>query len=350
MKKNKELAICFKDYLTGCGFKKDTIRMNIYVVNKFMEFIKKNMVEVVENDILEFHKKLSKEEVRGCIKYSLASIRMMMLCLNRFFRFLYRYEYILRNPMINYIIKKGIEKKKEIFSVDEINSFLNMISIDTIYGERDRAYFELMYSSGLRVGEELSLNITDINLSERVVAIRQGKFNKDRIVPFSSVAFEFLKIYIENGRKELLKTVNGEDNKALFISNQGRLKPVSIRLRFRKYLNGCGIEREGLSLHSIRHSTATHLLECGASVRYVQELLGHEDIQTTVRYTHLMIENLKKAYKQTHPRENKYYEEVTEEYLNFLELLKEEIKKREEINRRYPPSKYNEKRKLKKKN
>lgn len=227
-----------------------------------------------------------------------------------------------------YFMVKQIENKRAIFTQDEINNFLNSVSTETIIGERDRAFFELMYSSGLRVTEELNLNLTDIDLSQRLIFIQQGKGDKDRIVPFSEVALTFLKNYIDNGRKAFIgfvKGTNKEEQKALFLTSRGKLNVMTIRLYFRRQLEKLGIKRERLTIHSIRHSTATHLLEAGASIRYVQELLGHEDIETTARYTHLMMENLKKAYKSAHPRENKYYEEVTGEYLENLKKLKEEL-------------------------
>jgi site-specific recombinase XerD len=342
MRSKAELIFSFEEYLKGCGFKKGSVRQNVYSVERFYESAGVgNIADVKENDVRSFHKILLSERTKENKLYSPGTVRTMLLCLNRFFRFLYRHEYILINPMSDFRMKKGIENKREIFTRDEIDNFLNSISVESIIGERDRSFFELMYSSGLRVTEELNLNLTDVDLSQRLLTIRCGKGDKDRVVPFSEVALAFLKKYIENGRKEFLKSVRGEKSKALFLSKRGRLNKQTIRLCFNKHLEKAGIKRERLTIHSIRHSTATHLLEAGASVRYVQELLGHESIETTVRYTHLMMENLKRAYKSAHPRENKFYEEVSKEYLDNLRLLKEEIKTREEINRRYPPGKYN---------
>ena len=349
MRSNIELALSFKNYLIGCGFKKGTVRQNTHAVSIFLDVVKsKNIADVKEKDVSEFNKQLVNTETRFKKPYSKSSVRTMLLCINRFFRFLYRYEYILINPMAEYpLMVKGVENKREIFTRDEIDSFLNTITIDNIYKERDRSFFELMYSSALRITEELNLNLTDIDLSQRLLTIRQGKGDKDRILPFSEVALSFLKKYINNGRRQLVKDAGREDKKALFLSRQGRLKGQTIRVDFIKHLRKSDIKRERLTPHSIRHSTATHLLEAGASVRYVQELLGHEDIQTTVRYTHLMMESLKKAYKSAHPRENKYYEEVTKDYLENLDQLKEEIKRRKAINKRYPSAKYTVKKRKK---
>ena len=223
---------------------------------------------------------------------------------------------------------KELLKQREIFARDEINAFLDCIPVKDFL---KKAVFELMYSSGLRVSEIVNLNLSDIDLSERTLAVREGKGSKDRFVPFSEVACMFLKRYIDKGRKGL----GYREDDALFLTEYGRISGSTIRKYFGEILKRANITRKHLTVHSIRHTCATHLLESGADVRYVQELLGHETIETTVKYTHLMMENLKRAYKSGHPRENEYYEEVDAEYLENIDKLKSEILLRREINRRY---------------
>jgi site-specific recombinase XerD len=244
-----------------------------------------------------------------------------------FFKYLYRHENILTNPFERLKFKlKNDDSMREIFSADQMNRFL-----DCIKDDRDRSIFELMYSSALRISEVVKLNVEDVDLKERMIILRKAKGDKDKYVPYSDVAEYYLKKYIKGLRIKILRKIKkGEDrNKALFIGYRGRLTSSYIWKEFRKYLKENNLENKKLVVHSIRHSTATHLLEAGADVRYVQELLGHEDIQTTVKYTHLKIESLKRVYKMFHPRENKYYEEVTEDYLNEINKLKEDsIKKK----------------------
>jgi integrase/recombinase XerC len=199
-----------------------------------------------------------------------------------------------------------------------------------------RAVFELMYSSGLRVSEAVNLNLSDLDFSERVLTVRGGKGGKDRYVPFSGVAALALKRYIDTERRGLAPAARGLSEEPLFLSEYGRLQAVTVRKYFREILEKAHIKRQRLTVHSIRHSCATHLLEAGADVRYVQELLGHEDIETTVKYTHLMMENLKKAYRSAHPRENEYYDEIDEEYLKDVENLRREIIRSRNKNERYP--------------
>jgi site-specific recombinase XerD len=187
-----------------------------------------------------------------------------------------------------------------------------------------------MYSSGLRINEVARLDAGDVDLSERTLLVREGKGSKDRFVPFSGVARDFLKLYLEE--KGNARTAEDE---AFFTGFHGRVKASWIREEFEKRINALGMKRENLTPHSIRHSCATHLLEAGADVRYVQELLGHEYIQTTVKYTHLMIESLKRVYKTFHPRENQYFEEIDREYLTQIGKLKEEIVRKREAKKRY---------------
>ena len=341
MRTNKEYLMIFKNHLEGAGFKENTIKAYIRSINMFIDFILKkgtgSIIDIRENDFNDFHRILTNTITIFKKPYSPATVRMTLLCIKRFYRFLYRYEYILNNPVANCpSVKKGFENKKEIFTQDQMSIFLNSISTDNSCKERDRAFFELMYSSALRVTEQLNLNLTDIDMSQRLLTIHQGKGDKDRIIPFSKAALVFLKKYIDNSRKVFAKKIKSEDKKALFLSREGRVCNQTMRLSFKKYLKQAGIKRKRLTIHSVRHSTATHLLESGAGVRYVQELLGHESIETTVKYTHLMMENLKKAYKSAHPRENRYYDEVTDDYLENLKKLKEEIKRRKLINKRYP--------------
>jgi integrase/recombinase XerC len=236
---------------------------------------------------------------------------------------------------------KGMENRRGIFTISEMAVFLDSIKTDSPLNLRNRAIFELMYSSALRISETVELDTGDIDFEERTLFIRHGKGDVDRVVPFSIVASRFLEEYIKSSRPAIFTKRRFEEEKALFVTNQGRINPNSVGLVFRKILRGLGMKRGNISLHSIRHSTATHLLEAGADVRYVQELLGHENIKTTVRYTHVLMENLKRVYKSCHPRENNLYEELSDEYLLNIKLLKEELtKSREKCRRRRKRTRY----------
>lgn len=340
MKTFEHYLLRFEKYLQGVGRAKNTIIGNLYIVRQFIVFAKerdKNSVtEITQKDITDFveHLKTVKSKHKKLMKPW--TIRKRISDLRKFFRYLYRNDIILQNPMDDIVFSnKESPETKEIFTQEEINRFLDAIRIHNDRGMRNRAVCELMYSSGLRISEVIKIEMSDIDLSERILTVREGKGEKDRYVPFSELSAMFLKKYIEGARKRFSKRLPQDEKKYLFLTTSGRMTDSPIRKVFKDTVEKLGISRENLTPHSIRHSTATHLLESGADVRYVQELMGHEDIQTTVKYTHLMMENLKKAYKSAHPRENEYYYEIDKKYLLQIEKLKEMIIARREINERY---------------
>jgi integrase/recombinase XerC len=168
-------------------------------------------------------------------------------------------------------------------------------------GQRDRAGLELLYGSGLRVAELCSLDVDDVDTRQRRLRVT-GKGRKDRQVPISGPAAEAVETYVADGRGELLRPdTPGTDRHALFLNSRGRrLGPRSVRSMLARYLSAEGAAPVGP--HALRHSFATHLLDGGADLRAVQELLGHESLATTQIYTHVSTERLKKVYEQSHPR------------------------------------------------
>lgn len=222
------------------------------------------------------------------------------------FRALYSNNLIFTNPFLKTdIVVKDDNNIKSIFTEYEILEFLESIETITIFGIRDRAVFELMYFTGIRIREVQRLNLEDIDFSLKEIYIRESKGDKDRIVPLGSVSEEYINLWIKK-RKKLVKP----SEKALFINgNNCRFRTVQIREAFRRYIKLSDLEGNGLTPHSLRHTCATHLLENGADIRFVQELLGHESIQTTVGYTKNIVKSIKKLHKTYHPRENELYPE-----------------------------------------
>lgn len=183
--------------------------------------------------------------------------------------------------------------------------------------------FELMYSSGLRVCEITNLMIGDINFSQREIIVR-GKFGTDRIVPISIVSRDFLSLYlgerIENINDPVLISYTG-------LHKGHKMKPGSISDRFHDLLIKYDMYKKELSAHSIRHSTATHLLDNGANIRHVQELLGHKELSTTERYTHVQTEGVARIFRKYHPREHDLFETVDNEYIRHLNSFIERFEK-----------------------
>ena len=312
----------FKRWLSSCGYKENTVKGKSAGAERFLSWIKKDDVrDILKDDIKSYLKYLKEyESVKTGRKLRKSSIYHLFNCVSLFFKGLYVNEKILFNPCQDLRIKgKDNEISKKIFSKEKIGEMLDKIDNIGRYSFRDRTIYELIYSSGLRVSEVSGLQVKDIDFDGRMIMIRQGKFYKDRIIPVSDVAITFLKKYIAGRIKEKESFV--------FLGDQGRLKKDAISSKFRKYLKRFEMYKEGLSVHSLRHSISTHLLEAGADLRYVQELLGHNSIETTARYTHCLYESMKKIYKSHHPRENEYYEEITPELRERLNKFKAELEK-----------------------
>jgi integrase/recombinase XerD len=332
----KELTInfaekIFTNYLTGNGYKENSIMVRIAYIKYFFDYLTGNKItdlrDVTKKEIKGFIDHLNSYTTRkGKLLEKRTKVTIFGIA-KLFFKALYFNEYILINPVREVKIDAvGLVKQKEIMSKDEINKLLDSIDISVPYGLRNRAIYELMYSSALRESEVSRLNVGDIDFTSRMLIIKQSKFSKDRVVPVSKVAISFLSKYLE-GRMD-------KKDAPVFLGTAGRLGGQRINKIFKSILKVNSINRPNLSAHSIRHSISTHLLENGADLRYVQELLGHASIETTAVYTHMMIDSLKKVYKTFHPRENEYYEEVSEEYLTRLEAFRDQVAKSKKITER----------------
>ncbi len=190
----------------------------------------------------------------------------------------------------------------KILNVEDIELLLNAIDIDSPLGLRDRALFELMYAAGMRVSEVCDLTIEQILVDEDLILVR-GKGNKERIVPLGGEAKKWLSEYLEHGRPSLKKGYYNEG--ILFLNNRGKpLQRKGIWFILKKLAEKAGLKKP-VSPHTFRHSFATHLLEGGADLRIVQEMLGHVDISTTQIYTHLDSSYLKEVHSSFHPRARK---------------------------------------------
>jgi len=229
------------------------------------------------------------------------SIEARIAAVRLLFRTLYRERLILSNPARTLSPKRTQKRLRVVFTRQEIDAFLDRINPERSSGLRDRALFELLYSSGLRVSEAARLTVGDVDRERRMVRV-YGKFDKERIVPVSDYAFAFLERYLA------ARSRSGQlpPEARLFIGSKGPIKGTTITERCLDLLHRFGMYRKGLCAHSIRHACAAHLLENGASVRYVQELLGHESVETTVRYTALLVEGTRRVFRRYHPRENEF--------------------------------------------
>jgi site-specific recombinase XerD len=317
----------FLEYQVGCGYSEGTIKRSRYYLNRFRKWFSDDEIrEIGKEKIFEYLEYLRELKNNRGKALSEKSVGVELSNLRSFFSYLYKSEYLVINPVEDVeLMKKGDDKGRKVFSEEEISRVLDSIEIKTAIGMRDRSFFELLYSSGLRFFELRELKLEEMNLEDRLCLVK-GKGKKERYVPFSETACKFLLKYIVEGRKKLLRrSRNTEVKQYLFLSKKGKVSWKVMRNRMRKYLENAGLEVEEYGLHSIRHTTATHLLSNGASIRYVQELLGHESLKTTQLYTRPMEESIKRKYRSFHPRENEYYKEIEAEYLEEIEKLKDRL-------------------------
>lgn len=229
------------------------------------------------------------------------TIARKLSALRSFFRYLYREGHLDQNPAKLVRTPRQPLKTPRFLSLAEIETIMTLPPADTLKGARDRAILELLYASGLRVGELVGLNLIDLSMSRRLVRVR-GKGNKERVVPFGEPSRESLDAYLQARRRILAKHTESPKTPALFLNLRGgRLSARSVQ----RNLEAC-IRQAALLLdvhpHLLRHSFATHLLNNGADLRSIQELLGHESLSTTQRYTHVSIEHLQKVYRNAHPK------------------------------------------------
>jgi integrase/recombinase XerD len=225
------------------------------------------------------------------------TIAKVVSSLRSFFQFLVVIKRRNNNPALLVEMPKMEHRVPGVLRVDEVEMLLETIETDTPNGLRDRALFELIYSCGLRISEAVELSVRNLFLDEGLIRVR-GKGDKERLVPVGGEAITWLNRYLEFGRPEL--TRSNHRTEKLFLNHLGNgLSRKGMWKRFREITGRSGIEAK---VHTLRHSFATHLLEGGADLRAVQELLGHSDISTTQIYTHIDKDDLQTYHRDYHPR------------------------------------------------
>lgn len=231
-----------------------------------------------------------------------ATIARKVSCLRSFFKFLCRQGYLGENPILGISTPKLNKRLPKFFYPEEIERLLNAPDKSKPLGIRDIAILEILYSSGIRLQELVGLTMTDLDLSRGYLRVF-GKGAKERLAPIGDYAKQALEIYLQEVRPKLLaKSGNSNPVANVFLNYRGtRLSSRSIQRLLSKYLQLMAFNRK-VSPHTIRHTFATHLLENGADLRVVQELLGHLDISSTQIYTHITKERIRTVYLKNHPR------------------------------------------------
>lgn len=235
--------------------------------------------------------------------YSKTTTSRKIASLRTFYRFLYRERIIETNPAVGVHSPKRGKTLPEFLTEKEIEQVLNNIKMESPAGYRNRTILELLYATGMRVSELSNLNFENLNLDENEIKVF-GKGSKERIVLVSERAKKFLETYIKTVRYLIFKNEKHNSDDAVFINKTGyRLQPQSIRLAIKEVVEKIELPKH-VTPHVFRHSFATKLLENGADLRIVQELLGHSSISNTQIYTHVSTERLKQSYNISHPRAN----------------------------------------------
>ena len=232
------------------------------------------------------------------IGLSPASIRRSVSAMRTYFKFMIGEGQMLSDPSERLETPRKWRTLPEVLTVDEVGPVLSAVSLDEPLVFRDRAMLELAYGAGLRVSEWIALGVQDLMLEDGVLRVF-GKGSKERLVPIGRPAIGAVGMYLRELRPRLER---GEGKGRLFLNARGKpLSRMGAWKILRKYVELAGIEKH-VSPHTLRHSFATHLLEGGADLRAVQEMLGHADISTTQIYTHVDREYLRSVHKQFHPR------------------------------------------------
>lgn len=232
------------------------------------------------------------------VQYDKRTIARKLACLRSFFRFLCRDGYLKANPAASLATPKLDKKLPFFLDVNQTTRFLDIpVDHKDLMSLRDKAILEALYSTGMRVSELVGLDIQDVDFIGGVAKVR-GKGKKERLLPIGDTALRAIKEYLDRRAKEE-RMMN---KPALFLSKSGaRLSDGSVRSIIDKHIHAASI-RENISPHTLRHSFATHLLDRGADLRSVQELLGHANLSTTQIYTHVTTDRLKSVYEKAHPR------------------------------------------------
>ena len=289
------------DFINYCIFEKGlsdkTKESYGYDLNTYKDFLYDkgitNVKSITTNDIEDYLKYRNDEnELTSTIAHNLTVIKNF-------------HSYLLKSRIIDKDVSENISRPKlrktlpKTLSIEDIDKLLD-IRLNSLYDYRNKAMIELMYGSGLRVSELISLDLHSIDFTNCIIRIT-GKGKKDRIVPVGEYSMYYLEKYLEV-RNSMLKKENTD---ALFLNNHGkRMTRQGFFKNLKSILRNQGLD-ENVSPHTLRHSFATHLLERGADLRSIQELLGHSDIATTQIYTHLLGQQMLDVYQEAHPRAKK---------------------------------------------
>ncbi len=284
----------YRDYLTAeRNVSTYTLRNYTRDLLEFFSFVSESGIDTL--------KKVDKQTLRAYLAelmrkgFAKSSIARKLSAIRSFYRYLMREELVSASPAATTVSPRLDKRLPEFLTQDEAKKLVESPDISQPQGQRDRALLELLYASGLRVSELVNMNIDQVNLATNEIRV-WGKGSKERVVLIGEPAAEALNNYINSGRKELL---GGKRNNALFVSRYGeRILARRVQKILHKYSKNIN---KSVHPHILRHTFATHLLDGGADLKVVQELLGHADLASTQIYTHVTQSRARKIYLAAHP-------------------------------------------------
>ncbi|MCX6151510.1 MAG: site-specific tyrosine recombinase XerD [Ignavibacteriales bacterium] len=291
-----------KEYLTVLrlekNLSKNTIDSYRNDITKLLEYAE-DLYLITDENLIDYRVLVKFYKSMSDVGISSSTTARYLSSHKSYFGYLKTYNYIEKDPTEKITPPKLSRKLPVVLNFDEVEKILDAPDVQTKFGLRDKGLLEIMYSSGLRVSETINLHLHDLIFSEGIIRVL-GKGSKERIVPVGSSAIEWVNKYLLESRPTSER--RGKSLNYVFLNNHGtKLSRMGIWNIVNKYAKKAGIEKE-VHPHTFRHSFATHLLEGGADLRSVQEMLGHADISTTQIYTHIDREYIKQVHRDFHPR------------------------------------------------
>ena len=295
--------VLFLEYLAARNYSADTIEHRTYVIGAFLGWATLHGIcradDVTRNVLERYRLQLSQHRKKDGEPLAVRTQIVRLVALRAFFRWLAREHKILVNPAADLELPRS-EKRlpAAILSLDEVEKIMAMPDVRTALGLRDRAILEMLYATGIRRSELAGLRAFDIDHGRHCIVVRKGKGGKDRIVPTGKRALSWVEAYCDRSRPQLAR--RAEEGR-LFINRRGAgLRRNKLTELISRYIAAARIGKKG-SCHMFRHAAATHMLENGADIRFIQELLGHENLDTTQIYTRVSIARLTAVHAATHP-------------------------------------------------
>jgi tyrosine recombinase XerC len=296
----QKIVRSFLEYLeVERNYSPNTLRSYDSDLCHFISYLQSNSVHSLE----EVRKDLLRMYFGSLLEQGLSkkSVARKIASLRSFFRYAKRHKVVSTNPTLTLISPKLEKRLPSFLDESSVKRLFDAVDTSTPLGRRNAAILELFYSTGMRLNELIQLNVDDIDFSQGVVKVT-GKGSKQRIIPVGRRALQAMKAYLADRRRLVHDTMHGEERDAFFLTPKGeRFYPEAV-IRMVKSAIGEVSELEKRSPHVLRHTFATHLLDRGADLRAVKELLGHESLSTTQIYTHVSTEQMKKVYRQSHPK------------------------------------------------